>query len=171
MSRVTVLLPLALFFLAGCSGQGANDPELRQFIAEAGLDSKTKMDPLPAVQIFEPFPYDSAGLEDPFKARNLRPMTSLGGNFQPDINRPKELLEEFPLDALRMVGQVQQKGTRYAIIRTPDGSLHRITKGARIGQNHGKVMAIHEETGLEILEIIQDSAGDWSETTVTLSTK
>jgi type IV pilus assembly protein PilP len=162
------LLPPAIvlgLLLSGCGGQDHAD--LRAFMEETGRDGKVKMDPLPPVIPPDTFEYQMAGLDDPFKARNLRPTKNTGG-FQPDFARPKERLEEFPLDALRMSGTLVMRGKRHAIIRDPEGTLHRVSVGAHIGQNFGAITAITPE-GLEILEITQDSSGNWTKTKAVLA--
>jgi len=133
---------------------------------QTGRDGKVKMEPLPPVIPPDTFEYNQAGLEDPFKPRNLRPTKNAGG-FQPDFSRPRERLEEFPLDALRMSGVLSKANKRYAIIRDPEGTLHRVTTGAHIGQNFGVITAV-TEAGLEILEITQDSSGNWTKTKAVL---
>jgi type IV pilus assembly protein PilP len=165
--RVHPLLPLLFcsLLLAGCAGEDHSD--LRQFMKETGLDGKVKMEPLPPVVPPDTFEYQPAGLEDPFKPRNLRPTKNAGG-FQPDFARPKERLEEFPLDALRMSGILMMRGKRHAIVRDPEGTLHRVTIGAHIGQNFGVVTAVKPE-GLDILEITQDSSGNWTKTKAVLA--
>jgi type IV pilus assembly protein PilP len=160
-----LLLPVVLGLLvAGCGSEDHAD--LRAFMEETGRDGKVKMEPLPPVVPPDTFEYRADGLEDPFKARNLRPTKNTGG-FQPDFSRPRERLEEFPLDALRMSGVLVMHGKRHAVIRDPEGTLHRVTVGAHIGQNFGVITTITQE-GLEILEITQDSSGNWTKTKAVL---
>lgn len=161
-----LFLPLFICTLAaGCGGEDHAD--LRAFMNETGRDGKVKMEPLPPVIPPDTFEYQPGGLEDPFKARNLRPARSTGG-FQPDFSRPRERLEEYPLDALRMTGTLMMRGKRFAIVRDPDGTLHRVAAGAHIGQNFGVITGV-TEAGLEILEITQDSSGNWTKTKTVLA--
>ena len=161
-----LILPLFLSMLvAGCGSDDFSD--LKTFMAETGRDGKVKMEPLPPVIPPDTFEYLPAGLDDPFKPRNLRPTKNAGG-FQPDFERPRERLEEFPLDALRMSGTLSMSGKRHAIIRDPEGTLHRVSVGARIGQNFGVITSITPQ-GLEILEITQDSSGNWTKTKAVLA--
>lgn len=151
--------------LAGCVREDTTD--LREFMAQAGRDARAVMEPLPKVQVVETFSYDPAGLPDPFSSRNLRPARTSGGPA-PDVNRPKEPLELYPLDGLRMVGTLSRQGQTYALVRTPENTLYRVKRGDRIGQNFGVVTAITETT-IEIKEIVQDGAGDWIETSAKLT--
>lgn len=158
------LLPIVLLTLvAGCAQDDMAD--LRQFMQEAGKDSTEKLDPLPTLKTSESFAYDATEIPDPFKARNLR--AAKGGGQQPDLDRPKEPLELFPLDGLHMVGTLSRGSELYALVRTSDNSLYRVKKGDRIGLNFGTILSI-SDTALEIKETVQDSAGDWTESRSTL---
>jgi len=161
--HMALLLSLG-FGLAGCAQDDMAD--LRQFMEQAGQDAQERMEPLPQVKMTETFAYNPAGLPDPFASRNLRPARS-GGGPAPDMNRPKEPLELFPLDALRMVGTLSRQGQLYALVRTPENTLHRVKRGDRIGQNFGIITAI-TDTAIEIKETVQDGLGDWTETSTSL---
>ena len=87
---------------------------------------------------------------------------------QADLTRPRQPLEQFPLDGLRMVGTLNKGGQTYALIRTPENTLYRIRKGEYMGQNFGLVVAIND-MGIELRETVQDGAGDWTETKATLA--
>ena len=149
--------------LAGCGGAGMDD--LRTFVAEAGRDMQGKIEPLPEVKAYEPFTYDAFDLPDPFKPRKLT--GGGGGGIQPDLNRPKEPLEAFSLETLKMVGMLSKKGVIHAVIKTPDNAVYHVRKGNYVGQNFGLITQI-SETELTLREIIQDSAGDWSDRISTL---
>ena len=87
--------------------------------------------------------------------------------MQPDLNRPKEPLEAYSLETLKMVGMLSRQGVVHAVIKTPDNAIYHVKKGNYVGQNFGRITQIGDgEVGLR--EIVQDSAGDWSERTSTL---
>ncbi len=150
--------------LSGCGGGDMDD--LKTFVAETGKDLQGKIEPLPEVKLYESFSYNAFDLPDPFKPRKLSTGGG-GGGMQPDLNRPKEPLEAFSLETLKMVGMLSQNGVINAVIKTPDNAIYHVKKGNYIGQNFGLVTQI---SGSEITlrEIVQDSAGDWSERTSTL---
>ena len=156
----TVILTLGL---AGCGDGGMDD--LRTFVAETGRDMQGKIDPLPEVKVYEPYSYNAFDLPDPFKPRKLS--TGGGGGMQPDLTRPKEPLEGFSLETLKMVGVLSKKGVSHAVIKTPDNAIYHVRKGNYVGQNFGLVTQIGE-SDMTLREIVQDSAGDWSERTSTL---
>ena len=158
---------LAIFFfvlgLTGCAGGDMDD--LKAFVAETGKDMQGKIEPLPEVKVYEPFTYNAFDLPDPFKPRKLS--TGGGGGMQPDLARPKEPLESFSLETLKMVGVLSKQGGINALIKTPDNAIYHVKKGNYIGQNFGLVTQI-TDTEVTLREIVQDSAGDWSERTSTL---
>lgn len=157
------LFPLLL--LTGCAQDEFAD--LRAFMAQAGAGGQQALEPLPPVKPQGVFNYEPGDLPDPFRPRSLKP--SKGGNaFQPDLNRPKEVLEQYPLDGLRMVGSIKKDGQLYALVRTPESTLYRVKKGEHMGQNFGLVVAI-SDASIEIREIVQDGVGDWTETKATLA--
>jgi type IV pilus assembly protein PilP len=149
--------------LTGCGGGGMED--LKTFVAETGKDLQGKIEPLPEVKQYEIFTYNAFDLPDPFKPRKLS--TGGGGGMQPDLNRPKEPLEAFSLETLKMVGMVSNKGEINAVIKTPDNAIYHIKKGNYVGQNFGRVTQI-TDSEVTLHEVVQDSAGDWSERTSTL---
>lgn len=155
-------LALVSALLAGCGGEEFQD--LRDFVKNSGADMRGKIPPPPEVKPYEPFVYNNeANSPDPFKPRkpDLRSGSRAGTN-QPNFDRPKESLEEFPLENLKMVGYLYQNKVGYAVIRATDGKLHRIKAGNYIGLNFGLVKEI-KDTEVVIKEMVQDSAGDWSE--------
>ena len=149
--------------LTGCGGGGMED--LRTFVAETGKDMQGKIEPLPEVKVYEPFTYEAFDLPDPFKPRKLS--TGGGGGMQPDLTRPKEPLEAFSLETLKMVGVLSRKGVIHAVIKTPDNAIYHVRKGNYVGQNFGLITQIGDSQ-VSLREIVQDSAGDWSERTSTL---
>lgn len=163
MRRAAIILLSAAL---GACGAGHHD-DLEQFVRDSGQGLRGKVEPLPEVQPYQPFAYNAFDLPDPFKPRKLKPAGG-GGGLQPDFNRPKEALESFPLESLKMVGTLQQNKITYAIIKATDNSLHRVKPGNHMGQNFGVITAI-SDTEIAVKEIVQDSAGDWTERSTTIN--
>lgn len=159
-----LILPFVIL-LAAC-GNGQFE-DLEKFVKDAGQGLRGKVEPLPEVRPYEPFVYNAFDIPDPFKPRKLQPVK--GGANQPDFNRPKETLESYPLDGLKMVGTLDQNKVTYALIKTPDNTLYRVKPGNHMGQNFGVITQI-TDTEITLKETIQDSAGDWTEkiSTITL---
>jgi len=161
MKRLAFLL-IALG-LAGCGGGNMDD--LQVFVAESGKDMQGKIEPLPQVTPYDPFTYDAFDLPDPFKPRKLS--TGGGGGMQPDLDRPREPLESFALETLKMVGMLSQGGKIHAVIKTPDNTIYHVKPGNYLGQNFGLITKI-TDSEVTLRENVQDSAGDWTERTSTL---
>lgn len=147
--------------LTGCSSEEHSD--LRQFVKESDKLPGGRIQPLPEVKPYEPFAYNAYDLTDPFKPRKIEPPKSTAkGGLQPDFNRPREALEAFPLENLKMVGTLQQKNQVFALVKAPDSALYRVRSGNYLGQNFGRIVGI-SETDIKLKEIVQDSGGNWEE--------
>lgn len=166
MNNITIYLaPLVLSLgLFGCSAGEGDD--LDQFMANAPKTMSTKVEPLPQVQAYTPLQYNVDGsLSDPFKLRKV----AGAGTFQPNLNRPKEPLESYSLENLKYVGALTKNKTNYALIKTPDNTLHQLKIGNYLGTNYGLVTAINDSE-VTLKEIIQDElSGDWVERVSSLS--
>ncbi len=160
--RARILPMVTALLLAGCGGEEFQD--LQDFVNNAGANMRGKIEPPPEIKPYEPFKYDnSTGLPDPFKPRKPQVRaTGAPGLNQPDLERHKEELEEFPLESLKMVGYLYLNNTPYAVISAPDGKLRHVKVGNYVGQNFGRITEI-TETEVKLKEMVQDSAGDWTE--------
>lgn len=156
--RPAHLLIMASLGLAACTGSGMDD--LKRFVSDPGEGLRGKIEPLPEIKPYESFAYNAFDLPDPFKPRKLLP--GKGGGLQPDLARSKEKLEEYPLENLKMVGTLKQNNITYGLVKTSDGSLYRVRIGNYMGQNFGIITKI-TETELVMTEIVQDTAGNWTE--------
>lgn len=156
-----IYLALASILLAGCGGEEFQD--LRDFVKNSGADMRGKISPPPEVKPYEYFAYNNEkNLPDPFKPRKQEVHSGKVGIDQKELDRPKEALEEFPLEALKMVGYLYRNKVGYAVIRASDSKLYRIQAGNHMGLNFGLVKEV-TGTEVKIKEMVQDSAGDWTE--------
>ena len=169
MRKLILMAGVALLSACGGEEQG----ELRQELAAMTKDLRGKVDPLPQVRTYEPVPYKGESMLDPFVPGRIvvsqaggATGTGGGGGVQPDLNRPKEPLEAFPLDAIQMVGTLSQNKDMYALVRAGT-NLFRVKKGNYMGQNFGLITAV-EEGQINLKEVVQDSGGDWVERSTTL---
>ncbi len=167
MKKLILLAGVAL--LAACGGE--EQSELRQELANMTKDLRGRVDPLPQVRTYEPVPYRGESMLDPFVPGRIVVSQAAtggggGGGVQPDLNRPKEPLEAFPLEALQMVGTLEQNKDTYALVRA-GSNLFRVKKGNYMGQNFGVITAI-DEGQISLKEVVQDSGGDWVERSTTL---
>jgi len=163
--RRALVICFSLALTACNSGQ---HQDLEQFVKDSGQGLRGKVEPLPEVKGYEPFVYNAFELPDPFKPRKLQQAKAGGGGIQPDLNRPKEPLESYPLESLKMVGTLQQHRVTYALVKTPDNTLYRVRNGNHMGQNFGVITTV-SETEIALKEIVQDSGGDWTERTASIN--
>jgi type IV pilus assembly protein PilP len=153
--------------VAGCGDDGLD--EVRDFVKNAHADRKPRVEPLPEIKTHENFAYASQSLPDPFAAFNLKTRDAKAGSGpRPDPNRRKEPLEEFPLDALKMVGTLSRGKQTWAVIQAPDGTVHRTKVGDHMGHNFGMITKISEEK-IVMIELVQGALGDWVEREAGLS--
>jgi type IV pilus assembly protein PilP len=164
MKRSLIVLVAAVAALSGCGQESHQD--LRQWMNEQGKNAKGKIDPLPQVRPYEPFAYNAFDLPDPFKPRKIEPVKG-GGKLEPDLNRRKEPLEAYPLESLQMVGTLQRSKSNYALVRTNSKDVYQVRVGNYMGQNFGVITGISDNE-IRLKELVQDSAGDWSERTSSL---
>ncbi len=159
------LAAAAALGLAACGGEEFGD--LKQELVRLTKDLRGKVEPLPQVKQYEPVPYRSESLVDPFVPARIVVAQVAGGagsgGPQPDTSRPKEPLEAFPLDSIQMVGTLTQKDETYALVKAGP-NLYRVKKGNYMGQNFGLITAI-DEFQISLKEVVQDSGGDWVERT------
>ena len=157
-----LLVASACIALVSCSGNGGDHEDLRRWMDDATKGVKGKIPPLPQVRPYEPVAYDAGNLVDPFKPAKIAPeRSSRGGGNQPDLDRPREPLEAYPLESLKFVGSMTKKGASYAIIQV-DGALYQVRAGNYLGQNFGVITKV-SESEVVLKELVQDAAGDWVE--------
>jgi len=150
--------------LVGCSLDEGDD--LDRYMRDATKDIKPRVKPLPEVRPYMALQYNADGtLVDPFRARKAVNKSSV---LQPNLNRPKEPMEAYPLESLKYVGLLSKSRLTYALLKTPDESVQQVKLGSYVGQNFGRVMQISEGEVL-LMEIVQDDLnGDWVERTSSL---
>ena len=168
-----IILCGALLGLVGCT---EDISDLEKYIAEVKARPKTSIEPLPEVKVIEPYVFNPEGLRNPF-----RPIervedeevvdVAIGGGIKPDFTRPKEELESYSLDTLRMVGTVDLKSGLWGLVRAADGTIHRVQVGNYLGKNHGRILQIVRDK-IEVMEIIPGNRpGTWIEQQASLALK
>jgi len=154
--------------LTGCAGGDLTD--LEAYVAEVKARQKGSVEPLPEIRTVEPFVFNPDDLRDPFVIDENSEETEdakVGSGIRPDTSRPKEELESYELDSLRMVGTVNRQSVLWGLVKGSDGAIHRVRVGNHMGKNFGKIINIKENL-IELVEIISDSPGTWRERKATL---
>lgn len=166
------LLALIALFLSACTNDRS---DLERFVAAEKAKKPGPIEPLPQIRPYDTFTYQAHDQRSPFvpDTESAALGRDLGGagngtGIQPNFDRNKEYLEQFPLDALAMVGTIEAGGERYALVADADGAVHRVQPGHYLGQNHGKIISI-DETHITVTEIIPDGLGGWMERPAALS--
>jgi type IV pilus assembly protein PilP len=145
------------------------DQDLRDYVKQVKARKKGHIPPLPEPQKFEVFTYDDTSLRDPFiPEQKLEAAAHDKSGPRPDSKREKEVLEGFALGSLKLMGSLEKDGRRWALIKAPDGTLYRTTKGHHMGQNNGVILKIGESQ-LELKEIVPDGLGGYVERFSTLT--
>jgi len=157
-ARQLGLLASTLALLAGCS---SDFDELRAKVEEVKSSPGSGIEPLPEVKPYETFNYAALDQRSPFEA-GIPAAANAPNAIRPDSNRPREFLEQFSLDTLRMVGTVKLKGQLFGLVQTNDGLVHRVLPGNHLGQSDGRITAI-EEGKVSLIEIVPDGMGGFIE--------
>lgn len=141
-------------------------PNLDSWTAQIKAEPAPPLDPLPVMQQFETFEYAAQSLRDPFS--NAFTDQGNASGPRPDSARRKQTLEQFPLDSFDMVGTLGKGGGVIALVMAPDKVTYRVTPGTYMGQNDGRVTAVHEDR-VELVELVPDGAGGWLERPATIA--
>jgi type IV pilus assembly protein PilP len=159
------ILILLSSMLVACDGSQGDD--LDKFMRDAANDMRVKIKPLPEVRPYLALQYNADGtLSDPFRARKA---STKSGALQPNLNRPKEPMESYPLESIKYVGLISRNKLTYALLKTPDSGVQQVKIGNYVGQNFGIVTQITDNEVI-LKEIVQDDlSGDWIERVSTLT--
>ena len=153
--------------LSGCS-EGLGD--LQSFVQQIKAQPPGRIEPIPEFQPYQNFEYVSHDLRDPFRLVDFRrpeenpeELANITDGLRPDTDRPREPLEDFPLDTLRLKGTIDDKdGLKWGLIFAPDNTIHRVLEGNYMGQNYGRIILVSDQI-IELTEIVPDGLGNYIE--------
>jgi type IV pilus assembly protein PilP len=153
---------IMVMLLSACS---AKQDDLNRYIAEVKARPATPIPPIPPVRTYTPYVYEGLLGRDPFRQSTSEgsdqvAQSGTGNGPRPDLQRSREYLERYELDTLSMVGTFSKETSEWALIRDPDGVIHRVAIGNYIGKNHGKVNGI-SNSEVQLSEFIADGIGGW----------
>jgi len=162
MKRLFALACMAA--LAACGGEQFGD--LKNELNDMTKDLRGRVDPLPQVRPYEPVAYQAESEVDPFRPGRIEVAlaggaTPAAGGRAPDMDRPKEPLEAFPLESIQMVGSLTQGRETFGLVKAGP-NLYRVRKGNYMGQNFGVITGI-DESQISMKELIQEGSGEWVE--------
>lgn len=147
----------SLIALTACEEQSS---DLQVWMQQTRTEAKAKVKPIEKPTPVQPVSYFAPPHEGPNAFNSKRMRAAYQSNAIPDINRPKELLENYSLENLKYAGYIGSKNALSAIIEA-DGHVYTVKIGAHLGQNFGKLMAI-TPGALKIVEIVEDASGNWN---------
>ena len=163
-----------LLLIAFCGALGActggDHVDLKQWMADDTKDMRGSVPKLPDVKPYEPVPYEMDGTLDPFKPNKIEPesrykqLAGKGGAFMPDFEAREirnSLLEKYPIESLKMIGFMNVNRKPMAVIQVED-KIKQVKVGDYMGLDFGMVTQV-TDTEVQLRELIQDSAGDWTE--------
>jgi len=162
-------LLVVVLLLGGCL-KGNDD--LRKWVADEKNLPGGPLPPLPVLKTFETFEYKAQAQRDPFAPSLAEQKAEEAEKSSVPDPHPKEKLEEFALDSLKMVGTINTGPAMVALIRDPEGTVSRVKLGNYLGQNNGKIRAVHADS-LELVELVSNGNGGWMErpASIEISTK
>ena len=155
---IALVAAAAVLALSGCSN---GMDQLKQQVAEIKARPGEAIDPLPEIKPYEAFTYAAGNMRSPF-VPTPPARTDVANGVRPDVKRPREFLEQFPLDTMRMVGTLALQGRNYGLVQGKDGLVHRVLPGNFVGQNDGRIVGI-SPTKITIIEIVPDGLGGYIE--------
>ena len=167
MNKISNLIILILMLgITGCSD--SPDTDVVEFVSRT-KKKESKLQELPKFKKPIPYFYEGRNKRDPFssKVATLRNIgrSEVRANYAgpiPDFKRRREILEEYSLESLTMVGVIAKNGRYWGLIKDSSGIVHRVGVGNYIGQNYGKIADINE-VAITVNELVPDEEGGWRE--------
>lgn len=165
---ITLFSFIVLLGLNACD-KSTNRQDLELFVSEIKSKPKNDIDKLPEEQKTTIVKYLGINKRSPFVTSDQYVRSQVGesnSTNKPDISRAKEVLENYKLRTLKMVGTLKKSdGTYWALILDENNIIHKVKVGNYIGSNFGKITKVSDKE-IEINELISDSLGSWRNNTV-----
>ncbi len=161
MNGRRIAVAALVILLAGCGSE--QQTELRQWMRDEAKTMRGKVPPLPEIKPFPAVAYEGRTLQMPFARQKIVTIEAVADNAKPDTDRPRQPLENFALEELRVAGVIVRNGVAYALISPPlpNKPVH-VREGEYMGTHFGRVVKISTE-GVTVLETTKDSNGAWVE--------
>lgn len=163
LARMLVCFGL-LATLPGC-GPSSEFADLRKQLDEIRQRPRGSIQPPPEFESQPIHTYAGHKLRSPFQPPAGYDDVSNADTraVAPDLTRPREYLEQFNIEALRMKGTMRREGQPLtALVDDGAGGTHPVRKGSYLGKNFGRVVDI-EETRISLMEIVPDGHDGWVE--------
>ncbi|MFA6303453.1 MAG: pilus assembly protein PilP [Legionella sp.] len=164
MKQCTRILMYFIFvLLSSCTGDNA---DLKNYIYNIKHRPSKPIEPIPQFSPLPKFKFPESDLSqrNPFQPIEFKKVVD---QFAPDQHRRKQLLESFPLDALKFVGILKQGSVVWALIKQPSGTISRVSIGNYMGLDYGRIVAIKADS-IKLEETIKQS-GKWAKHITTIN--
>lgn len=160
MTRIATA-SLVVLLLVGCSG--AEHEDIKQWMNDQAKGMKGSVPPLPEIKPFPPVAYSGVTLVPPFANAKIITADGAADKAAPDRARPRQPLENFPLEDLRVTGVIIDGNTPYALVQPPAPNKPKHVKvGEYMGQNFGRITEISRD-GVTVVETVKDANGAWTD--------
>ncbi|WP_016853495.1 pilus assembly protein PilP [Halomonas smyrnensis] len=149
----------------------ADTGDLEQQLASLRADpGELALEPLPPMPVYHAVDYRFADQRSPFQVRLPESRTLPEGDVDlaPDTSRPREPLEVYDLGQLDLVGTLTVGGAPSALVRAPDGNVHRLRVGDHMGSDFGRIVDI-TAASVQLVEIVPTGRGGWIERSTQLA--
>ncbi len=158
-------LLLSLLLLLGLQACSSDMDEIQRYANEVKRRPADPIDPIPPIATYTPVSYLGEGSRNPFSEMMMAPVEMVAGPVgtegpQPDLDRPREFLEQFSLDTLKMVGTFAKDNEQWALVQDPDLVIHRVSVNGYLGQNRGKIVTIFQDR-IALSELIPNGTQGW----------
>lgn len=160
----TKILLLSLLVLTACTEE---HEDLQSWMDSKKMEAKSQVKapepPAPVQPVSYPEPTRASPHE--FSERRMRSQTG----DMPNLNRPKELLENYPLDSVRFAGTIGS-GNRLSGLVDVEGHVYTVNVGNYVGQNFGRISKITTE-GITVTETVENAEGGWENRHILIEAK
>tara|TARA_Y100000296_G_scaffold35571_1_gene41200 strand:- start:137 stop:664 length:528 start_codon:yes stop_codon:yes gene_type:complete len=161
---------ISLIVVAGCTPQL---DDLQAYTQDVKSRAQPQIEPYEEFKAQPPFAYTASNIKSPFKfpegaAAPLK-KPRIENCSEPNFERAKEPLEAYGLDALELMGNIEIKGQKWALIQSNDGILHKAKTGSRIGVFYGTITQVNTDS-ITIRQLLPDGAGCWQRKITTMNT-
>ncbi|MDO4434175.1 MAG: pilus assembly protein PilP [Alysiella sp.] len=152
-----ILILSSLFILAACT----EDSNLQEWMQAEQLEAKKKVRPVQQPESIEAVTYYAPQFSGPHAFNIAKLKAAFQNSNAPDMNRAKELLENYSLENLKFVGTIGSGSNLSALIEV-EGHVYTVKPGNHLGQNYGKISKITTDK-IEIIEVVEDAQGNWGD--------
>lgn len=150
--RITkiILMGVIGLLLASCQNNEPNKAQknAQRFVKELETAAQIKEDIQKENDEIKPVVFEGANLRDPFEIPSMVKSTK---------TYPNTILSNMALDSLKLTGVLINHNDRFAILRTNDGGLFKITVGMRVGLQQALVSRIEHDRVIFTVEDEIDS--------------